>query len=114
MPNRLRWCLPLKLQQLLLKVGDCLCPCLKLSVLRLHVVLKVDNPVGTDLHLLPSNVEQQMGMVPSMLGVTKATVNLLQLAVLLGRWTYTAAENDILMPQPLDLAGGGSVTLLIR
>jgi hypothetical protein len=49
-----------------------------------------------------------------MLGVTKATINLLQLTVLLGRWTYTAAENVILMPQPLDLGGGGSGTLLVR
>jgi hypothetical protein len=78
------------------------------------VVLKVDNPVGTDLHLLLGNVEQQTGVVPSMLGVTKAMVNLLQLTVLLGRWTYTTAENGILMPQPLDLAGGGSGTLLVR
>jgi hypothetical protein len=49
-----------------------------------------------------------------MLGITKAMVNLLQLMVLLGRWTYTTAENGILMPQPLDLAGGGSGTLLVR
>jgi hypothetical protein len=73
----------------------------------------VDNPVGTDLHLLPGNVEQQTGVVPSMLGVTKVTINLLQLMVLLGRWTYTAVENGILMPQPLDLGGGGSGTLLV-
>jgi hypothetical protein len=53
-------------------------------------------------------------VVPSMLGVTKATINLLQLTVLLERWTYTAAENGILLPQPLDLTGGGSGTLLIR
>jgi hypothetical protein len=39
--------------------------------------------MGTDLHLLPGNVEQQTGVVPSMLGVTKAMVNLLQLVVLL-------------------------------
>ncbi len=54
-----------------------------LSILHLHVVLKVDNPVGMGLHLLTGNVEQHTGVVPSMLGVTKATVNLLQLAVLL-------------------------------
>jgi hypothetical protein len=78
------------------------------------MVLKVDNPVSTDLHLIRGNVEQQTGVVPSMLGVTKATVNLLQLTVLLRRWTYTAVENGILMPQPLDLAGGGSGTLLVR
>jgi hypothetical protein len=68
---------------MLLKVGDRLYPLLKLGVLHLHMVLKVDNPVGTGLHLLPGNVEQQTGVVPFMLGVTKATVNLLQLTVLL-------------------------------
>jgi hypothetical protein len=41
------------------------------------MVLKVDNPVGTGLHLLTVDVEQHVGVVPSMLGVTKATVNLL-------------------------------------
>jgi hypothetical protein len=48
-----------------------------LSVLHLHIVLKVDNPVGTGLHLLSGEVEQHTGVVPSMLGITKATVNLL-------------------------------------
>jgi hypothetical protein len=75
--GRLRWCLHLKLQQLLLKVVNHLRPLLKLSVLRLNVVLKVDNPVGTGLHLLMGDVEQHAGVVPSMLSVTKATVNLL-------------------------------------
>jgi hypothetical protein len=45
------------------------------------VVLKVDDPVGTDIHLLTSDVEQHTGVVPSMLGVTKMTVNLLLLMV---------------------------------
>jgi hypothetical protein len=67
----------LKLQLLLLKVGDHLYHLLKLGILYLHVVLKVDNPVGTGLHLLASDVEQHTGVVPSMLGVTKAMVNLL-------------------------------------
>jgi hypothetical protein len=67
----------LKLQQLLLKVGDCLHPFLKLDVLYLHVVLKLDNPADTGIHLLASDVEQHTGVVPSMLSVTKATVNLL-------------------------------------
>jgi hypothetical protein len=62
---------------LLLKVGDCLRPLLKLGVLYLHVLLKVDNPMGTGLHLLTSDVEQHTGVVPSMLGVTKVMVNLL-------------------------------------
>jgi hypothetical protein len=65
----------------LLKVGDRLRPLLKLGVLHLHVVLKVDNPVGTGIHLLSGNVEQQTCVVPSMLGITKPMVNLLQLAV---------------------------------
>jgi hypothetical protein len=75
--DRLEWCLHLKLQQLLLKVGDRHLPLLKLSVLRLHVVLKVDNPMGMGLHLLTGDVEQHAGVVLSTLGVTKATVNLL-------------------------------------
>jgi hypothetical protein len=40
-------------------------------------VLKVDNPIGTGLHLLTGNVERHTGVVPSMLSVTKVTVNLL-------------------------------------
>jgi hypothetical protein len=41
------------------------------------VVLKVDNPVGTGLHLLTGDVEQHVGVIPSMLGVPKEMVNLL-------------------------------------
>jgi hypothetical protein len=41
------------------------------------MVLKVDDPVGTNIHLLMSDVEQHTGVVSSMLGATKATVNLL-------------------------------------
>jgi hypothetical protein len=66
-----------EVQQLLLKVGDHLPPLLMLGILRLHVVLKVDDSVGTDIHLLMSDVEQHTGVVPSMLDVTKVTVNLL-------------------------------------
>jgi hypothetical protein len=47
------------------------------------VVLEVDNPMGTGLHLLTGDVEQHLGVVPSMLDITTATVKLLQLAVLL-------------------------------
>jgi hypothetical protein len=52
MVNRLRWCLSLKLQQLLPEISDHLRPLLKLNILCLHMVLKVDDPLGTDLHLL--------------------------------------------------------------
>jgi hypothetical protein len=62
---------------LLLEVGDHLRPLLKLGVLRLHVVLKVDDSVGTDIRLLMSDVEQNMGVVRSMLSATKVTVSLL-------------------------------------
>jgi hypothetical protein len=55
--GRIRWCLSLKLQQLLLEVSDHLSPLLKLGVLCLNVVLKVVNPVGTDLHLLTGDVD---------------------------------------------------------
>jgi hypothetical protein len=65
--GRLGWRLHLKLQQLLLK----------LNILHLHVVFKVDNPVSTGLHLLSGDVEQHMGVVSSRLGITKVTVNLL-------------------------------------
>jgi hypothetical protein len=41
------------------------------------VVLKVDDPMSMDIHLLTSDVEQHTGVVPSMLGTTKAMVNLL-------------------------------------
>jgi hypothetical protein len=41
------------------------------------VVLKVDDSVGMDIHLLASDVEQHTGVVSSMLSVTKAMVNLM-------------------------------------
>jgi hypothetical protein len=62
---------------LLLKAGDHLHCLLKLGVLHLHMVLKVDNPVSTGLHLLTGDVDKHTGVVPSMLGITKAMVNLL-------------------------------------
>jgi hypothetical protein len=74
--DRLGWCLHLNLQQLLVKVRDHLRPLHNLNFLGLHVVLKVDNPVGTGLHLLTSDVEQRAGVISSVLGVTKAMVNL--------------------------------------
>jgi hypothetical protein len=77
------WCWPLQLQKLLLEVGYCLRPLLKLGVLHLHVVLKVDDPVGTIIHLLMSDVKQHTGVVPPMLGLTKSMVSDLQLTVLL-------------------------------
>jgi hypothetical protein len=40
-------------------------------------MLKVDDFVGMDIHLIVSDVEQHTGVVPSMLHVTKAMVNLL-------------------------------------
>jgi hypothetical protein len=73
----LKWCLSLKLQQLLLEVSDRLRPLLKLDVLCLHVVLKVDDPVGTDIYLLAGDVEQHTGVVPHMLGITKTMVSIL-------------------------------------
>jgi hypothetical protein len=77
--DRLKWCLSLKLQQLLLKVGDRLHPLPKLDILHLHVVLKV----GMDIHLLTGDVEQHTGVVPPTLGLTKKTVSNLHLTVLL-------------------------------
>jgi cation transport ATPase len=41
------------------------------------MVLRVDNPMGTGLHLLTGDVEQYAGVVPSMLGITKVMANLL-------------------------------------
>jgi hypothetical protein len=73
--DRLEWCLSLKLQQLLLKLSDHLYPLLRLDVLRLHLVLKVDDPVGTDVHLLTGDVEQYTGVVPSTLGLTPMMVS---------------------------------------
>jgi hypothetical protein len=82
MVNGCGWCRPLQLQKLLLEVGDRLYPLLKLGVLRLHVVLKVDDPVGMSIHLT-SDVEQHTGVVPLMLGLTKSMVSDLQLLILL-------------------------------
>jgi hypothetical protein len=60
-----------------------LCPLLKLGILRLHVVLKVDDPVGMSIHLLMSDVKQNTGVVSPMLGLTKSMVSDLQLMILL-------------------------------
>jgi hypothetical protein len=81
--DRLGWCLPLKLQKLLLKVGDCLCPILKLDAPHLIGMLKVDDPMGTNIHLLMSDVEQHTCVVPPTLSLTKTTVRNLQLVALL-------------------------------
>jgi hypothetical protein len=75
MVDRLGWCLPLKLKKLLLVVEDRLHPLLKFIVLHLNGMLKVDDPVGTDIHLLTRDVEQLTGVVPPMLGLTKLTVS---------------------------------------
>jgi hypothetical protein len=75
MVDRLGWCLPLKLKKLLLVVEDRLHPLLKFSVLHLNGMLKVDDPVGTDIHLLTRDVEQLTGVVPPMIGLTKLTVS---------------------------------------
>jgi hypothetical protein len=38
---------------------------------------KVDDPVGTDIHLHTGGVEQHTGVVPPMFGITKMMVNIL-------------------------------------
>jgi hypothetical protein len=111
--NGCGWWRPLQLQKLLLEVGDCLRPLLRLDVLHLHVVLKVDAPVGTSIHLLTSDVEQHTGVVPPMLGLTMSTVSDLQLAVLLRGWARTIVEDGILMPQPLELVRSSGGVLLV-
>jgi hypothetical protein len=77
------WCWPLQLQKLLLKGSNHLCPLLKLSILHLNGVLKVDDPMGMDIHLLTSDVEELTGVVPPMISLTKSTVSDLQLTFLL-------------------------------
>jgi hypothetical protein len=85
MVHRCGWCQPLQMQKLLLEVGDRLRPLLKLGVLCLNNVLKVDDLMRTDIHLLVSDVEQLTGVVPPMLDLTKSTVSDLQLEVLLSK-----------------------------
>jgi hypothetical protein len=46
-------------------------------------VLKVDDPMGMDIHLLTSDVEELTGVVPPMISLTKSTVSDLQLTFLL-------------------------------
>jgi hypothetical protein len=48
-----------------------------------HGVLKVDDSMSTDIHLLTGDVEQHMGVVLSILDLTKTTVCNMQLTVLL-------------------------------
>jgi hypothetical protein len=95
--DRLKWCLHPKLQKLLLEVSNHLCPLLELGTQRLVGMLKVDDTIGQDIHLLMSDVEQLMGVVPPMLGLTKMTVSELQLTVLLGRWNCSIVDS-IVMP----------------
>jgi hypothetical protein len=38
-------------------------------------MLKVDDPMGMDIHLLTSDVEQHTGLVPPMLGLAKMMVS---------------------------------------
>jgi hypothetical protein len=64
-------------------------------------VLKVDDPVGMSIHLLMSDIEQHMAMVPPRLGLTKSTVSNLLPAVLIRGWACTTTEDNILIPQPL-------------
>jgi hypothetical protein len=68
---------------MLLDVGDRLRTLLKLSVLHLNGMLKVDDPMGMDIHLLVSDVKQLTGVVPPMLSLTKSTVSDLHLMALL-------------------------------
>jgi hypothetical protein len=79
---------------MLLEVGNRLRPLLKLDILRLHVVLKVDDPVGMDIHLLTGDVKQHTGVVPSTLGLT-------------------TMEDSILVPQLLQLTQSSSGVVLI-
>jgi hypothetical protein len=67
----------------MLEVGNYLRPLLKLNVMCLNGMLKVDDPMGTDIHLIMSDVEQLTGVVPPKLGLTKMTVSNLRLTVLL-------------------------------
>jgi hypothetical protein len=97
----------------LLKVDDSLRPLLKLDSLRLIGMLKVDDLVGTDIHLLMSDVEQHTGVVPPTLSLTKVTVSNLQFMVLLRRWKFTTVENGILMPQALQLTQSSGGALLL-
>ncbi len=69
--------------------------------MHLDGVLEVHDSVGPHVHLLSSEVEQLMGVVPPMLDLTKSMVSDLQLMALLRRWACTATEDGILMPQPL-------------
>jgi hypothetical protein len=53
---RCGWCLKLKHLERQLKGGDRHCPLLKLVVLLLHSILKVDDRVSASVHLLMSGV----------------------------------------------------------
>jgi hypothetical protein len=71
--------------KVLLKVDNCLCPLLKLGTLHLDGVLKLDDPVGTDIHLMTCDVEELTVVVPPMLGLTKTMIRDLPLTVLIQR-----------------------------
>jgi hypothetical protein len=61
-------------------------------------MLKVDDHVGANAHLLTSGVELLAGVVPPVLGLAKAEVHDLQLTVLVQRRKYTTAKKVILIP----------------
>jgi hypothetical protein len=94
--DRLKWCLPLKLQKLPLEVGDRLHPLLKLNVLRLDGILELHDHVGMGVHLLTSKAELLMGEVPPMLSLSKMAVCGLQLQVHLRWLMYPTTEDGAL------------------
>jgi hypothetical protein len=72
----------LKHLELLLKVGDCHSPLLELEVLLLHSMLKVDDHVGANVHLLIGAVQLLVGLVPPMLVLSEVAICDLQVTFL--------------------------------
>jgi hypothetical protein len=68
------WCLLLRLQKLLLEVGDCLCPLLKHGNPHLYDIIEMHYRVGMGVHLLTSEVKLLMGELPPVFSLTKAVV----------------------------------------
>jgi hypothetical protein len=70
-----------------LEAGDDLCPLLKLGILHLNGILKINDNLGVGVHRLTCEVDLLLGVDQPMLDLAKAAVRDLQLKVLLHRLT---------------------------
>jgi hypothetical protein len=79
-----------------LEVGDDLRPLLKLGILRLDGILKINDHVGAGVHRLTCEVDLLLGVDQPVLDLAKAAVRDLQLKVLLHRLMCPMMKESVL------------------